>query len=255
VKKLVCLLVVASCGHPTFSSADDDDVPDAGHDAGQDAGGDHTLFSFFVTSLAAMQDLSGSEDGFGGDLGGLSGADEICQQAADRVGAGNKTWRAFLSVVEGPEGGPVNAIDRIGEGPWYDRNERLVASDRAGLQEERPDGDPQAAVDLPDEDGIALSTFGDTHDVMTGSTEIGELESTDPASTCFDWTSAVGAGTERLAYCGHSWPAGSGASWIHAHPMHGCAPGVNLVQDGPGEGDCVGCGGGWGGIYCFALAE
>ncbi len=50
-----------------------------------------------------------------------------------------------------------------------------------------------------------------------------------------------------------SWPAMSGQSWVMAHPMRGCAPGVNLVQNGPGEGDCVGCSGGYGGIYCFAL--
>ncbi|MBN1757324.1 MAG: carboxypeptidase regulatory-like domain-containing protein, partial [Chitinispirillaceae bacterium] len=44
-------------------------------------------FSFFVTSLAALQDLSGSENGFGGDLrfghtgpgAGLKGADSICE--------------------------------------------------------------------------------------------------------------------------------------------------------------------------------
>jgi len=45
----------------------------------------------------------------------------------------------------------------------------------------------------------------------------------------------------------------SGQSWITAHRVRGCAPGVNLVQDGPGSGDCVGCGGGYGAIYCFAL--
>jgi hypothetical protein len=50
-------------------------------------------FSFFVTSLEAMRRLSGSQDGFGGDLGGLEGADRICQQIAEGVGAGQKTWR------------------------------------------------------------------------------------------------------------------------------------------------------------------
>jgi hypothetical protein len=243
-------VLLLGCGSPMFDSGSDDGGSDAAVDAGPP-----TLFSFFVTSLAVMQDLSGSEDGFGGNLGGIDGADAICQQAAGRVGEGRKTWRAFLSVLEGPDGGPVNAIDRIGPGPWYDRNERLVANDLAGLRQERPDGDPQTIDDLPDENGVALSTFGDTHDVMTGSNEVGELEAMDAASTCFDWTSAVGAGTEERAMCGHSWPAMSGQSWSRAHPMRGCAPGVHLVQDGPGDGDCVGCGGGWGGIYCFAVAE
>lgn len=238
--------------------------PNGGADAGA-AGGDGSpsggadggealaRFSFFVTSLDAMRQLSGSQDGFGGDLGGLTGADAICQQAAGAVGFGAKTWRAFLSVTDGGNGTPVNAIDRIGQGPWYDRNERLIANDIAGLLNERPAGDPQAVVDLPDEHGQSLEAMGDTHDILTGSNELGQLESTDPVSTCYDWTSAVGPGTENSVRAGHSWPANSGQHWIRAHQVRGCAPGVNLVQDGPGVGDTVGAGGGWGGIYCFAL--
>ena len=53
------------------------------------------LFSFFVTSLEALQELSGSLDGFGGNLGGLEGADGLCQTIAESVGGGDKTWRAF----------------------------------------------------------------------------------------------------------------------------------------------------------------
>ena len=36
-------------------------------------------------------------------------------------GAGQKPWRAFLSATAGEDGKQVNAIDRIGDGPWYDR--------------------------------------------------------------------------------------------------------------------------------------
>ena len=28
---------------------------------------------------------------------------------------------------------------------------------------------------------------------------------------------------------------------------------MNLIQNGPGNGQSIGAGGGWGGIYCFAL--
>ena len=41
--------------------------------------------SFFITS-------SGS--GKGADLGGLAGADRLCQERAASAGAGNKTWHA-----------------------------------------------------------------------------------------------------------------------------------------------------------------
>ena len=225
-----------------------------------DGGAPEALFSFFVTSLDTMQAQSGSEDGFGGDLGGLAGADAICQTAAANVGFGHKTWRAFLSATTGPAGEPVHAIDRIGDGPWYDRRERLIAEDIAGLQQERPDGDPPAVQDLIDELGIPLTVFTDAHDIMTGSNREGRLEDSDPISTCNDWTSAVGPGSESRVRCGHAWPSpqarpGSSARhWIRAHPLPGCAPGVWTRFTRPGEeGDTVGGQGGWGGIYCFAL--
>jgi hypothetical protein len=251
------LSMASACGTGDVTGADGDVAATDGAPATPDAASvpDAALepFSFFVSSLEIMRELSGSEDGFGGDLGGLAGADAICQEAAARVGGGGKTWRAFLSVTAGPGGGPVNAIDRIGDGPWYDRHGRLVALDRAGLQQVRPDGDAQIADDLPNERGETLRMFGDTHDVMTGSNEQGRLESTNPVATCQDWTSAVGPGSEKMARCGHSWPAMSGQHWIRAHRLPGCSPGVNIMQTGMGEGDCVGCGGGWGAIYCFAL--
>lgn len=48
----------------------------------------------------------------------------------------------------------------------------------------------------------------------------------------------------------------SGRSWIEAHEAAGCAAVVNLLDNGPGSRDCkgVGCGGGYGAIYCFALS-
>jgi len=58
--------------------------------------------TFFVTSAPV---------GKGGDLGGLTGADSHCQQLATAAGAGNKTWRAYLSTSGA---NAVNARDRIG---------------------------------------------------------------------------------------------------------------------------------------------
>ncbi|MGD8858853.1 MAG: hypothetical protein PVI30_02510 [Myxococcales bacterium] len=243
--------------------------------AGEGGGGEvdpSTLepFSFFVTSLEIMRELSGSQDGFGGDFGGLEGADSICQQAAAAVGFGAKTWRAFLSATDDGNGNPVHAIERIGEGPWYDRNGRLVAENIDGLlqvQDGRPQGDPQTVADLPNEFGEGLKQFGDTHDVLTGTNEMGQLDSTNPVDTCNDWTSTTampeggfgaggfggGGGGGGGLRVGHAWPAQSGNHWITAHTEGSCAPGVNLIQNGPGDGSSVGAGGGWGAIYCFAL--
>src|SRR5438067_6866642 len=47
---------------------------------------------FFVTSAGS---------GKGGDLGGLTGADAHCQSLAAAVGAGARTWHAYLSTQTG----------------------------------------------------------------------------------------------------------------------------------------------------------
>jgi len=49
---------------------------------------EHSM-SFFVTSVNM---------GDGGNLGGLEGADAYCQKSAESAGAGNRTWRAYLST-------------------------------------------------------------------------------------------------------------------------------------------------------------
>jgi len=221
-------------------------------------------FSFFVTSLEAMRRLSANQNGFGGDLrygeaDGLTGADKICTEIAETVmpGAGQKQWRAFLSVTAGPDGSPVNAIDRVGNGPWYDRMGRLLALTREDLANPRPLGaDPTIVDDLPNEYGTPNHNpdgLGevDNHDVLTGSTPQGTLATASAADICNNWTSVVGSVGQPDV--GHCWPARGRENWMGVHTAPGCAPGVNLVQEGIGEGDCVGCGGGYGAIYCFAL--
>jgi hypothetical protein len=48
---------------------------------------------------------------------------------------------------------------------------------------------------------------------------------------------------------------GSGDNWMSSLTESGCAPGVNLAeQGGPmASSNTVGSGGGYGGFYCFAL--
>jgi hypothetical protein len=250
--------------------------PDAGRDSAADRpavvvdGPALAKFSFFVTSLGAMQALSGSQDGFGGDLRfgeatGLAGADKICTRIAETSmpGAGAKGWRAFLSTVAGGEnGGPVNAIDRVGKGPWYDRMGRLVAMTSDDLLQARPRGaDPAIINDLPNETGVPNHQDGapgctgnacpDNHDTLTGTNAQGKLNSTATTSTCNDWTSKERTGRP---WCGHCWPRqGSGVNWMSSLSEGGCAPGVNLKEMGGPNAPTVGAGGGYGGIYCFAL--
>src|SRR5467141_1053873 len=66
--------------------------------------------SFFITSAGS---------GNGANLGGLAGADRICQTLAAAAGRGEKTWHAYLSQSAANGRPAVNARDRIGSGPWY----------------------------------------------------------------------------------------------------------------------------------------
>jgi len=221
-------------------------------------------FSFFATSFAGLQRLSGSENGFGGDLrygetDGLSGADKICSELAEASmeGASAKGWHAFLSVSAGPEGTQVDAIDRIGEGPWYDRLGRVFAMDKAALLNARPKGaDPTIINDFPNEDGVPNQTPDpsagpvNNHHFLTGSDTSGKLYG--DSSTCDDWTSADrGAGRPRI---GFSYPAGNRQHWISGQDEGGCGAGAVLVDRGGSDpsNPIVGSGGGYGGFYCFA---
>jgi len=86
--------------------------------------------NFFITS-AGM--------GNGGNFGGLKGADAYCQLLGSRVGAGNKTWRAYLSTQERTGEPAIHARDRIGTGPWYNANGEMVAQDLAHLHGDTPE--------------------------------------------------------------------------------------------------------------------
>ncbi|HKP61843.1 MAG TPA: hypothetical protein VJV78_34165 [Polyangiales bacterium] len=219
-------------------------------------------FSFFVTSQAGLAKLAGNPNGFGGNLkldkaDGLSGADEICRRLAETTAPGNgKTWRAFLSVTKGPDGMPVHAIDRIGEGPWYDRLGRMFATNKAGLMSTRPQGaDPLIVDDLPNEEGVPNHNPGtgiiDNHNVLTGSDTAGKLDAKGLMSTCQDWTSAVKEGGKPR--CGVTWPRAQLTHWISTLNEGGCAPGSTPPGAEGGPQGTVGALGGYGGFYCFAL--
>src|SRR5262245_54440095 len=106
---VLLLLAVAGCG-------DDDPTGPSETAAGP---------TFFVTSVTNVS----------GNLGGLAGADATCQGLAARVGAGSRTWRAYLSVERDPANGnnPTDARTRIGNGPWVNANGVTVASSVADL--------------------------------------------------------------------------------------------------------------------------
>lgn len=279
----------------TAGTAGSEGPPPVGGLSGADAGAarepepepeptdERPFFSFFVTSQVGLFGLPAGElapepdpaDGYGGDLGGLAGADEICTMLARASNPGDtKTWRAFLSTSGFDGGERVDAIDRVGPGPWYDYNGLLLAEDVAGLLPQGNDGrprgaDPQIANMFTDENGedARPSQQIDNHDTLTGSGTDGRLFDDGEGgrvATCEDWTSNTLRGNEGNLMgfggqvpVGHSWPRSNnnGRHWIQEHTVNGCEPGAD-IDGGAGapQGDFrVGAGGGYGGFYCFAL--
>ena len=183
--------------------------------------------SFFVTS---------ANPGTGGNLGGLAGADAHCQSLAAAVGAGSKTWHAYLSTST------VNAKDRIGSGPWHNAKGVLIAENVADLHS--PNNKISAETAL-NEKGVAPNYLGGNppaplaqplqHDILTGTNEDG----TASAMTCNNWTD----GADAQATLGHADRLGRNPgvnSWISVHPSQGCSM-EKLVPTG-----------GAGLLYCFA---
>ncbi len=199
--------------------------------AGASAPSTSTL-SFFVSSATSVT----------GNLGGITGADAICQRLATTVGAGARTWRAYLSVERDATNAnqSTDARSRIGSGPWINANGATVARDLTELHARS--GESTMFVD---ERGQRIngqwpaSPQPNEHDILTGSTTEGRLMT---GSTCSDWTSDA---PTAVAQVGHSdglgvggSTAGANASWNSAHANQNCA---NTAPRG-----------GAGRIYCFA---
>ena len=171
--------------------------------------------SFFLTSVGS---------GDGAKLGGLTGADAHCQSLAAAVGAGGKTWRAYLSTTDG-----TNARDRIGSGPWRNIKGVVVASNVAELHGENN----LTKETVLNENGGMTNGRGDTpnqHDILTGSNLDGTANTDSDA--CNNWMSnADGTGS---AMVGHFDRTGGGAnptSWNSAHGSSGCSQ-ANLQATG-----------------------
>jgi hypothetical protein len=170
-----------------------------------------------------------------------------------------KLWRAFLSAGRDGNGVPVNAIDRIGEGPWYDRLGRIVSRNITDLLGIRPAADSAIINDLPNEFGVPNhrpdpnKPSVDNHLTCTGSGTDGKLYSL--KATCADWTTTEAPGSKPRA--GFSWPQPFGMKgWISTWDAPGCEAGIDLdsltLSGDPGA-VFIGSGGGYGGFYCFAL--
>jgi hypothetical protein len=183
---------------------------------------------FFVTSV---------NPGKGADLGGLAGADRHCQTLAAAAGAGEKTWRAYLSTTGA---GGVNARERIGRGPWRNVKGEVIARDVEQLHGTN-NLNKQTALT---EKGQVVKGGGDTpneHDILTGTGPDGRAIAGSADTTCRNWTSS----TDGSAMLGHHDRKGldetpAAKSWNASHESRGCS--IEGLRSTGGAGY----------FYCFA---
>lgn len=197
----------------------------AGFASAQDAG-----MNFFLTSAGP---------GDGANLGGLDGADAHCAALAEAAGVSGKTWRAYLSTTGGDT--PVNARDRIGDGPWVNANGVQVASDVDDLHSENNKLGKEGSLS---ESGEEINGRGDSpnrHDILTGSDLMGMAFTDGADHSCGDWTSNSADGSAQVGHHDRTGGGENPTSWNNAHPSRGC-----------GQADLQGTGGD-GLFYCFAI--
>ena len=189
-------------------------------------GGAKSVTRFFVTSKGP---------GSGGNLGGLAGADAHCQMTATAEGAGDHTWRAYLSTTAVAGAAAVNARDRIGTGPWYNSGGVLVAANLEQLHNAGSLINRETAVtERLDE------VTPNTHDILTGSRADGTAFSAEDDLTCRNWTSS-GDGRAQVGHHDRMGQGASANSWNSAHASEGCSQQALERTGGAGL------------LYCFAI--
>ncbi|HET6339319.1 MAG TPA: hypothetical protein VFG30_39155 [Polyangiales bacterium] len=194
----------------------------AGGGGGAAGGGASPMMNLFVSSSTSTT----------ANLNGLSGADMRCQTLAEAVGAGGKTWRAYLSA----ENPATNAADRIGPGPYYNAQGTMIAADKASLHARAGD-----ATLFLTEKGAKVngqwigSPTPNEHDILTGTQRDGTLAT---GMTCSDWTATSG-----MSQVGHSDGLGPNQA----------TSGMYSFWNSVHTGQCgnTAPGGGAGRIYCF----
>ena len=187
--------------------------------------------TFFVTSAGS---------GKGADFGGLAGADKHCQTLAAAVGAGSKTWHAYLSTQGA---GAVNARDRIGKGPWQNAKGVVVART---VDELHIGSNINRETGLTEKGDRVLARIDNPpgpnqHDILTGTRPDGTAFPEGEDRTCGNWTKSG----EGSAMVGHHDRMGLDASpnmhsWNSSHPSAGCSDPALIKTGGAGK------------IYCFA---
>jgi hypothetical protein len=190
--------------------------------------------SFFVTSRGS---------GKGADLGGIGGADAHCQMLAQSVGAGNKTWRAYLSsnTNAAEPDKTVNARDRIGRGPWQNFKGETIAASVEDLHSDNNKINTERGLTERGQKVPGVGYIFNMHDIMTGSQPDGRAFPGNMNMTCANYTSSM-FGKVEVGHVDRTGLADTrqAHSWNSSHQSRDCSQ-EGLISTG-----------GNGLFYCFA---
>lgn len=197
---------------------------------------DGNPMTFFITSAGP---------GRGADLGGLEGADRHCQSLAAAAGAGQRTWRAYLSTQGKAlnDTNVVHARDRIGSGPWHNAKGVMIARNVEELHGKN-NLTKETGLDEKGQPVNDRTMKPNKHDILTGSRPDGTGFPPFPDLTCSNWTSS---GADGAAMIGHHDRAGPvpfpwATSWNSSHTTRGGC-GQEALRSTGGDGL----------FYCFAV--
>ena len=190
--------------------------------------------SFFVTSKGP---------GKGADLGGLAGADAHCQSLAQAVGAGSKTWHAYLSsnTNAANPGATVNARDRIGNGPWVNYKGVTIATSVDDLHGANNKINTENGLTERGQKVPGVGYVFNMHDIMTGSQPDGRAFPGNMNLTCNNYASSE-FGKVEVGHVDRTGLADTAQahSWNSSHNSRDCSQDGLIATGGNGL------------LYCFA---
>ncbi len=162
------------------------------------------------------------------------------------AGAGNRTWRAYLSTQAPKFADPnvVHARERIGSGPWHNAKGVLIARNVDELHSERSNLTKETALDEKGKPVNDRTMKPNKHDILTGSRPDGTAYPGPmfPDMTCGNWTKS---GAEGSAMTGHHDRAGPTL-------LRGRRPGTLRIRQPGCTQEALRSTGGDGLFYCFA---
>ena len=161
---------------------------------------------------------------------------------SESAGSGDRHWHAYLSTQETEDSAAVNAIDRIGKGPWGNAKGVAVATSIESLLYDNSNMSYKYSLTEKGNsvNSGAMKDSPNKHDILTGSRIDGTAYPAGDDMTCSNWTSSSDDGKAFVGHSDRHRGANPGSPWNSVHPTRGCSQ--EALKGSGGDGL----------FYCFA---